>query len=403
MKRLFLILLTILLFLISGCGETTSICDKPHILVGYECCLDENDNSICDTDEIKEAVDKPIEETIIRKQKTEKCDLFIDDYCCEYPESQYSLTISGLCEGEKELYLEKEEKSFKNYVSAGRVKTFEDLGFSFIEPEGWRVMKNYKMAGMDVPISYFKYTDERRQTKVTKGEIRIIYYENKNNISIEDLKIKLVSLLTRGKKKSTSSTLPKSYKMPRESIKAEIEMKHNLGSGIYFNLYRYGNWDEDYYEVTIFEHKDYYVIVLYIDTVERIIYGISTYYEDPIWKQFDKITETFRFIDFKENEYNIKIDPNTIWSFPLNFNKFTKVRYSLKSEHDVDFYFVKSWDDFDEYVKNPRKEKFEFYEGCKHIGVKEASGSCVITESRFLIGNLKSKFNEVTLTLNWSD
>ena len=47
-------LILISLILISGCfnnNRTDLVCNKPYILVGAECCLDQNDNLICDKDE----------------------------------------------------------------------------------------------------------------------------------------------------------------------------------------------------------------------------------------------------------------------------------------------------------------------------------------------------------------
>ena len=41
-----------LIVLISGCGEQAQpTCNPPYILVGTGCCLDQNDNNICDSDE----------------------------------------------------------------------------------------------------------------------------------------------------------------------------------------------------------------------------------------------------------------------------------------------------------------------------------------------------------------
>lgn len=55
----YLILLSIVfIFLIGACAtqvETKQpVCNKPYILVGNDCCLDKDDNSICDKDEVKE-------------------------------------------------------------------------------------------------------------------------------------------------------------------------------------------------------------------------------------------------------------------------------------------------------------------------------------------------------------
>lgn len=48
--------IVITILLISGCIEEEEkiVCEKPYIQVGKECCLDENDNKICDKDELKE-------------------------------------------------------------------------------------------------------------------------------------------------------------------------------------------------------------------------------------------------------------------------------------------------------------------------------------------------------------
>ncbi len=47
-------LLVFALFLVNGCdeGQTNVVCNSPYIKVGTECCLDQNSNNICDSDEI---------------------------------------------------------------------------------------------------------------------------------------------------------------------------------------------------------------------------------------------------------------------------------------------------------------------------------------------------------------
>ena len=62
MKKI--ILLLILSVLIAGCTQEIT-CDKPNILIGTECCLDQNGNSICDKDEVvKETIQEPEEPVI---------------------------------------------------------------------------------------------------------------------------------------------------------------------------------------------------------------------------------------------------------------------------------------------------------------------------------------------------
>ena len=50
-----LIVLVISLVFVSGFNgckqQPTAVCNKPYILVGTDCCLDQNDNGICDSDE----------------------------------------------------------------------------------------------------------------------------------------------------------------------------------------------------------------------------------------------------------------------------------------------------------------------------------------------------------------
>jgi hypothetical protein len=46
-----IIFLILIMFVLSSCGGNSIQCDKPYIRVGTACCLDRNDNSICDKDE----------------------------------------------------------------------------------------------------------------------------------------------------------------------------------------------------------------------------------------------------------------------------------------------------------------------------------------------------------------
>ena len=51
MRRILLLVSLILLFLIGCLTQPIVVCNKPYILVGTECCLDQNNNSVCDKDE----------------------------------------------------------------------------------------------------------------------------------------------------------------------------------------------------------------------------------------------------------------------------------------------------------------------------------------------------------------
>lgn len=69
MKRIALIVLIVVFSaLFIGCSSETPtggvvVCNKPYILVGTSCCLDSNNNNICDNDETKPVVNPPEEPT----------------------------------------------------------------------------------------------------------------------------------------------------------------------------------------------------------------------------------------------------------------------------------------------------------------------------------------------------
>ena len=68
-KKIYLVMFLLFLVFIVGCfnKEKQIVCNKPYILVGVECCLDKNDNSICDKDEtLKEEISQ---DNIIQKEE----------------------------------------------------------------------------------------------------------------------------------------------------------------------------------------------------------------------------------------------------------------------------------------------------------------------------------------------
>ena len=55
MKRAIIVLLVLASVLIAGCQQKM-VCNAPYILVGTECCLDADSNSVCDKDEKAEKI-----------------------------------------------------------------------------------------------------------------------------------------------------------------------------------------------------------------------------------------------------------------------------------------------------------------------------------------------------------
>jgi len=55
MKKIIIPFFLLIIVFLSGCIQQETrkeiVCNKPYIRVGTECCLDQNDNNICDTDE----------------------------------------------------------------------------------------------------------------------------------------------------------------------------------------------------------------------------------------------------------------------------------------------------------------------------------------------------------------
>lgn len=72
----------------------TFVCNKPYIQVGSDCCLDENDNSICDTDETAEVSNQA------------KCDISIPFNCryAEISKDNIHLSLKYITQGN--IYLE---------------------------------------------------------------------------------------------------------------------------------------------------------------------------------------------------------------------------------------------------------------------------------------------------------
>lgn len=72
MKKIIIALLILAVLVLSGCKSSvtggTIICNKPYILVGTDCCLDKDDNAVCDRDE----EETPVEEIEQKEEPKEE-------------------------------------------------------------------------------------------------------------------------------------------------------------------------------------------------------------------------------------------------------------------------------------------------------------------------------------------
>lgn len=95
MKRIIIILL-IFGFISLGCTQTTEekddvVCNEPYIRVGADCCLDTNDNSICDKDESEITETEELEaEATCTGSATDYCDNGIRFYDAECKNGEWS-------------------------------------------------------------------------------------------------------------------------------------------------------------------------------------------------------------------------------------------------------------------------------------------------------------------------
>ena len=82
------VLMIMCIVLMSGCTTEKKegvVCNPPYILVGNECCLDQNNNRVCDNDETKETasdaeVTEKVNETIPETEKIDERDV-VDSWC----------------------------------------------------------------------------------------------------------------------------------------------------------------------------------------------------------------------------------------------------------------------------------------------------------------------------------
>ncbi|MBT3406399.1 hypothetical protein HN419_04475 [Candidatus Woesearchaeota archaeon] len=115
------IVLALALFVISGCGDS---CEKPYIQVGDSCCLDMNDNSICDDEE-----EIPEEEEIvpIEEPEVEEEEEVVEEQVIEEPEVEEEDDVVIITEPEEINETEEEVEEGPEVVEEAEEEETEDL------------------------------------------------------------------------------------------------------------------------------------------------------------------------------------------------------------------------------------------------------------------------------------
>ncbi len=104
MKKSLIIIILSIVLLLAACSEKVlqpnqPVCNKPYLLVGAECCLDKDDNSICDRDEsaIVQPDDKiPVPKKLPPEQRCSEMTFHIVNVCSVGPVVKYRIQIGNV-------------------------------------------------------------------------------------------------------------------------------------------------------------------------------------------------------------------------------------------------------------------------------------------------------------------
>ncbi len=81
MRKSIIFMMALLLILLIGCQQKTQdiVCNEPYILVGTDCCLDEDGNKICDKDETNGEPQIPKENFLPKTTKNRASNFILED------------------------------------------------------------------------------------------------------------------------------------------------------------------------------------------------------------------------------------------------------------------------------------------------------------------------------------
>jgi hypothetical protein len=184
MKKIILILLLTMIFII-GCSQNIT-CNTPYILVGGSCCLDKDNNSICDKDETKtepENINEVIKETVEETKELSEADLFKESILLE---SKDGVTLS-LDSFDVEIQNENLakitkikvtilNKGAKSIIPSINIYLWDEAHLSgasvvqeVLETDGWIEVGHYKTTEFPVSILFNEINEEKN--------LKLVLYE----------------------------------------------------------------------------------------------------------------------------------------------------------------------------------------------------------------------------------
>ena len=207
-SKISFIFFSLFVIILSSCTPQNQqvVCNKPYILVGNSCCLDSNNNNICDNDEIKEDK-KEVSETKKPVMDEEKKEVTATAKKQTYSIDNIQADVSNAIE--KNILLEKVKESakFDLYLTRSNTATLiaESSGFKVS-----KVLDKFEVAVIDIKnedlnskedfLNYIKsqipiltsYIDNRENEVVTeakKGELYDLFKKGNLLINFVDYSV----------------------------------------------------------------------------------------------------------------------------------------------------------------------------------------------------------------------
>jgi len=181
-------LLIISIFLINSCTSQNQqvVCNKPYILVGNSCCLDKNDNGICDNDETqkKETINN-VPQINESKKIEEKKEVIQTKEEQKYSIDELQADVSKAIQ--KDILLEKVKESDKFDLYLTRSKT-ATLIADYFGLTVFKVLEKYDVAVIDLKDESLNSKENFLNYVKDKIPVLTSYLNNRENELIDDAK-----------------------------------------------------------------------------------------------------------------------------------------------------------------------------------------------------------------------